>query len=236
MRLYDDLATWWPILAPPELAAGEAAALLGLLQGAAGAVETLLDLGSGVGPVHAHWPDVRGVLVDRSAAMLEVARAVAPGREHVCADLREVRLGRRFDAVLLHDVVMYLLTDADLDAALATARAHLRPGGALLVLPDAVEETWVEGVVSGGGGDGERAAHLTEWHWDPVPGDGLTRVDLSLLVRVAGEVLAVHEHHTLALRSRAQLWGAITRAGLRPVEADPVLAATAGEVFLAVAP
>lgn len=34
-----------------------------------------------------------------------------------------------FDAVLAHDAISYMLTEDDLRAVFATARAHLRPGG-----------------------------------------------------------------------------------------------------------
>ena len=44
--------------------------------------------------------------------------------------MRTLRLGRTLDAVLVHDAVTYLTTDEDLRAAMETAFAHLRPGGA----------------------------------------------------------------------------------------------------------
>jgi SAM-dependent methyltransferase len=45
-------------------------------------------------------------------------------------DIRELDLGRRFDAVLMMFTVLgYQLEDADLMATLATVRRHLEPGG-----------------------------------------------------------------------------------------------------------
>ena len=126
-RLYADLAPWWPALSPPEEYVEEAAYALDLLADAAGgAVTSLLELGCGGGHLASWFPsDLEAVLIDRSEAMLGVSRQHNPAREHVQADMRTVRLERRFDAVLLHDAVMYLNTEEDLRAALTTVATHL---------------------------------------------------------------------------------------------------------------
>ncbi|MCK6502215.1 class I SAM-dependent methyltransferase [Myxococcota bacterium] len=239
-RLYEELAAWWPLLAPPEDYADEASLTLAILAHGRGApLGSLLELGSGAGQLALHMPaDLDVVLLDLSPAMLAASRAWNPGRTHVQADMRDADLGRRFDAVLLHDAVMYLLEPEDLAAACATAARHLVPGGAFLVLPDVVEEDFREGHVAGGAADlptaPGRAARMLEWHWDPVPGDGRYRVDMAFLLREAdGTVRCLHDVHTMALRSRAALWAAIRGTGLTPVEAPPHLAARCGEVFLA---
>ena len=74
--------------------------------------------------------------------MLELSRGLNPGCEHLLGDMRTLRLGRTFDAVLIHDAVMYMTSEADLRAALETAFVHLRPGGAAVVAPDCVRETF----------------------------------------------------------------------------------------------
>lgn len=234
MRLYGDLSAWWPLLTPPDGYAPEAEEIRALL----GPCRDLLELGCGAGLLAAHWPDLRRTLVDRSPQMLALAGTHNPDAVRVQADLRALRLPDRFDAVLLHDAVMYLLEPEDLAAACATAARHLVPGGAFLVLPDVVEEDFREGHVAGGAADlptaPGRAARMLEWHWDPVPGDGRYRVDMAFLLREAdGTVRCLHDVHTMALRSRAALWAAIRGTGLTPVEAPPHLAARCGEVFLA---
>ena len=45
-------------------------------------------------------------------------------------DLRTLRLGRSFDAVLVHDAVMYMTSERDLRSMAVTAFQHTRPGGA----------------------------------------------------------------------------------------------------------
>jgi SAM-dependent methyltransferase len=102
-----------------------------------GSFRSILDLGCGTGnhaiPLARRGYDVVGV--DISEAMLERARAKAGagGPEFELGDIRDVRLGRAFDAVLvLFAVLGYQRADDDVLAALRTAREHLRPGGLLL--------------------------------------------------------------------------------------------------------
>jgi SAM-dependent methyltransferase len=103
-----------------------------------GPVRTLLDLGCGTG-THAFAFARRGYSVtgaDRSPAMLEVARGKAagfaahPAPVFVEGDLRTLRLGRTFDAVvMLFAVLGYQTGDDDVATALHTVATHLAPGG-----------------------------------------------------------------------------------------------------------
>src|SRR5262245_37325508 len=115
-RLYTDLASWWPLLSPPEEYRGEAEAALGLLRDALGHVPaTLLELGSGGGNNALHLKRHAAMtLVDLSPDMLATSRALNPGVEHVEGDMRTVRLNRTFDAVFIHDAIMYMITEDDL--------------------------------------------------------------------------------------------------------------------------
>lgn len=97
--------------------------------------------------------------------MLAVSAALNPDCEHRQGDMRTVRIGRTFDAVFVHDAVMYMTTERDLRAAIETAFVHCRPGGAALFAPDCVCETFVSETEHGGhDGDGPRVpgsvAHL----------------------------------------------------------------------------
>lgn len=233
--LYGALASWWPLLSPPETYEAEGAVYAALLsQAAVGPVRTVLELGSGGGNLAANLPDAWDVtLLDASEAMLDVSRRLNPDRAHVVGDLRTARLGRTFDAVVLHDAVMYLLSPADLDAAVATIAAHLRPGGACLVVPDVTEDTFFETTMEDGADDEDRAARLIEWRWDPDPSDGVFLTELVLLLREHGRVRVVHETHPMGLFSREQVADALAAHDLGLVPPDLPPGIELGEVFLA---
>ncbi len=143
-RLYDDLAWLWPVFSPPEEYAEEAAHWRTVLREALGpGRHPVLELGVGGGHNLSHLaPDFEVVAVDLSARMLENSRRLNPGVEHRLGDMRTLRLGRTFRAVLIHDAVSHLLSEAELAATFATAAAHLDPGGLFVCSPDAFRETF----------------------------------------------------------------------------------------------
>jgi SAM-dependent methyltransferase len=112
--------------------------LLDVLRNADGDVHRILDLGCGTGS-HALVLADRGlevVGVDRSTDMVNIARQKAAEMpadrrpELVTADIGELRLDERFDAVLMMFAVLgYQRTNEEVTNALATARAHLDVGG-----------------------------------------------------------------------------------------------------------
>nr|MBA2460122.1 class I SAM-dependent methyltransferase [Gemmatimonadales bacterium] len=108
-RMYGDLAEWWPLLSPPSEYEGEADDLLPRLGVAPGAPpRTLLELGAGGGSLAFHLKHhFKLTLSDLSPGMSAVSRALNPECEHVLGDMRSLRLGRRFDVVLIHDAIMY---------------------------------------------------------------------------------------------------------------------------------
>ncbi len=149
IRLYNELAYLWSVISPAEDYAVEALHWLRAIRSKLGpGRHSLLELGVGGGHLLSHLtPRHQAAAVDVSPRMLELSRERNPEVEHHLGDMRTVRLGRRFDAVLIHDAVGYMLTQDDLRAAFETARAHLRPEGLLLVAPDIVAESFREGKV-----------------------------------------------------------------------------------------
>ncbi len=170
-KLYDELASWFHLLTAPADYAEEAAFYRSALIDACDAPpRTLLELGSGGGNNASHLKaHFEMTLVDRSPGMLDVSRGLNPQLEHIEGDMRTVRLDRLFDAVFVHDAVMYMTTEADLRAAMETAFVHCRPGGAALFAPDHVRENFRPTTKHGGhDGDGRSFRYL-EWVWDPDP-------------------------------------------------------------------
>lgn len=216
-RLYEELADWWPLLSPPAHYVEEVADLRRFLDAAPGEPpRTILELGSGGGSVAYHLRSAYALtLTDRSEAMLAVNRAVNPECEHVLGDMRRLRLGRTFDAVLIHDAIMYATSEADVRATLATAHAHGRPGSGLVVVPDHVRETFGPSTSTGGedGPDGRGLRYL-EWIWDPEPADTTYEVAYALLLREAGGKVRVEgDRHRLGLFPRATWLAWLEAAG-----------------------
>lgn len=241
LRLYTELAPWWPLLSPPDAYVDDAMAVHALIQQVLRREpRTLLELGCGSGTLASHLPpSVQVELNDLSPEMIAVATTRNPGAITHCADLRTLRLPRTFDAVLIHDATMYLDQRADVEAALETAHAHLEPGGVLVLMPDFVEETFYPGTDAGGGDDASgRAVRLLEWRWDRDPEDGHFEVEMALLLRdTDGTVRSVHEQHSMSMYSLSQWWQMLAAAGFTVVPVDPTtlpLEREVGEVIVAV--
>jgi SAM-dependent methyltransferase len=205
-KMYEALAAWWPLLSAPEDYAEEAAFYANTLAGACeGPLCSVLELGSGGGNNASHLKSCfEMVLVEPSAGMRTVSRALNPECEHVEGDMRTARLGRQFDAVFVHDAICYMTTEADLRRAIETAFVHCRPGGAALFAPDHVRETFRPST-DHGGHDGEtHSLRYLEWTWDPDPADSTYLVDYAFVLRAPdGGVRVEHDRHVEGLFSRA---------------------------------
>jgi SAM-dependent methyltransferase len=152
--------------------------------------------------------------------MLALSSSLNPECEHVLGDMRTLRLGRTFDAVLVHDAVMYLTTEADLQAAIETAAVHLRPGGVAVFLPDATLESYAP-ATDHGGHDGEdgRSLRYLEWAHAPDPGATTAEVDYVVVMREPGRPpRVVQDPHTVGLFPESTWRRLIAGAGLEIVD------------------
>jgi trans-aconitate methyltransferase len=218
--MYTDLASWWPVLSPPDEYADEAPVMAGLLDTGPRPVRTLLELGCGGGHLASHLPaelpGVRQTLVDISEQMLAVSRRLNPVAEHLLDDMRTMRLGRQFDAVLVHDAIDYLLTRDEIEALAATVAAHLAPGGAAVLAPDHAADTFRPGTDWGGSDapDGRSARYL-EWTHDPNPADTWAQADYAFILRDAnGRVTYEGETHRFGLFAVSDWLEVVSGAGL----------------------
>jgi SAM-dependent methyltransferase len=215
-RLYSDLASWWPLLSAPQEYAEEADfARQTLCEASPAPPRTLLELGCGGGNNASHLKKhFQMTLLDFSTDMLEMSRRLNPECEHIQGDMRTVRLDRAFDAVFIHDAIMYMTTADDLRRAMTTAFAHCRPGGTALIMPDFVRETFVSGVHHGGHDDTARALRYIEWTFDPDPADTTYTVDFVYLLREGnGPVRVEHDAHVFGLFSRSEWMVLLDQAG-----------------------
>jgi SAM-dependent methyltransferase len=219
-RLYTDLAVWWPLFSPPSEYGDEAADLLPpLLEAPDVPPTTLLELGSGGGSLAYHLKERLALtLTDRSADMLAVSRKVNPECEHVLGDMRTLDLGREFDLVLIHDAIMYATDSGSVRGTFATAYRHCRPGGAVLIVPDCVRETFQADTSTGGNDDADgRGLRYLEWTWDPNPNDDTFEVAFAFLLREPdGTVSVESDRHRCGLFPRSAWLAWIEEAGLAP--------------------
>jgi SAM-dependent methyltransferase len=218
-RLYTDYADWWPLVSAPGDYAEEAAVYRKVLSAAptrrTGGVRSLLELGSGGGNNASHLnKDFEMTLVDLAPGMLDVSRELNPECRHVVGDMRTVRLGEQYDAVFVHDAVGYITDRGGLEATVATAHAHCRPGGVVLFVPDTVRETF-QAHTSHGGHDGAgRALRYLEWAYDPDPEDSVYTTDYVFVLRAPGvEPEIVFDRHQLGLFSIAEWTASLEAAG-----------------------
>lgn len=205
-RLYNDLAYLWPIMSPPEEYAEEAALDRAALREFLGpGRHAVLELGVGGGHNLSHLTaDFAATAADVSEQMLALSRRLNPDVEHLRGDMREMRLGRTFKAVLIHDAVSHMLSESDLFAAFRTAAAHLEPEGVFLTTPDYFRETFrgprVE--VETHTGHGLELTYL-EYAHDPDPDDCTLETVFTHLIREGGRLRIEHDRMITGIFSRA---------------------------------
>ena len=188
----DYLAVYAPRLTGAATAAEAAfaARALGLRPG-----DRVLDLGCGTGRHAAALAGagMRVVGLDLSAAYLRAARSGPGGRRcgWVRADVRAVPFAGRFDAAVSMFSAFGYFDEAGDAAALASAAAALRPGGALLI------DTLSRDLAAAGAGTGEERAlggggRVREVRaFDPVGGRGHVRFEIT---GPGGEVRTASHH------------------------------------------
>ena len=212
-RLYSDLSYLWPIISPPEEYAGEAGFFGDVIREELGSGRhMLLELGVGGGHNLSHLTaDFECTAVDLSPDMLALSQGLNPGVEHHVGDMRNIRLKQTFDAVLVHDAASYLLTEQDLRETFATAAAHIRQGGVLMVAPDWVQETFPDGwVYTWHRQQGNIEVNIQEVMTDPDPADTQVESTYTYTIKKDGETtIEVDTHVTglFSLNTWAELMG-----------------------------
>ena len=212
------MAYLWPIISPPEEYGSEAAFFGDVIREELGpGRHKLLELGVGGGHNLSHLTDdFDCTAVDLSPAMLALSKGLNPGVEHHVGDMRNIRLERTFDTVLVHDSASYLLTEQDLTETFATAAAHLRPGGVLMVAPDWFQETFPDGwVYNWDRQQGDMEINIQEVMVDPDPSDTQVESTYTYTIKKAGVTTVEVDTHITGLFS-IQTWSDLMgQAGFR---------------------
>lgn len=203
--LYRDLVPWYRLLDPYEDHLDEGTAFkANFFRVDMPKQPTLLELGAGAGHNAYHLVDeFTCTLVDLSPEMSGLSRELLPQCEHIVGDMRTLRLNRTFDAVLVHDAIVYMQSEEDLRAAVQTAFVHTRPGGAAIFAPDCVRETFRDHTELYEANDETRAMRTIEWSWDPDPNDDTCVVEYVFVLRDGIEVKTYHDRHVEGVFSRA---------------------------------
>jgi len=207
VKLYSELAEWWPIFSAPEEYREEAAFFARVLTDSCDPPpRSVLELGSGGGNNASHLKARYAMtLVDLSPRMLAVSQALNPECQHLEGDIRTIRLGRSYDAVFVHDAICHMTTRAELGAVMQTAFEHCRPGGVALFAPDFVRETFVENTDHGGNDTDRGSVRYLQWTTDPDPSDTTYFVDFAILIRdPQGRMRLEHDRHTYGLFKRSE--------------------------------
>ncbi|MCI0439948.1 MAG: class I SAM-dependent methyltransferase [Chloroflexi bacterium] len=202
-RMYDEFAHLWTLISAPEDYAEEASYWRDALRAKLGpGRHEILELGVGGGNNLSHLVgEFQATAVDASEGMLQNSMRLNPGVEHHVGDMRSVRLGRAFDAVLIHDAICYMLTEEDLRATFATARAHLKPGGVLIVAPDWFRETFPGTTLTTHPArrDGHVELSFVEFDYDPNPEDTTIETIFVYFIREGGKLRVEQDTHVTGL-------------------------------------
>ncbi len=215
-RLYNDLSYLWPLMSPPGEYAEEAGYWLSLLRGAlGGARHEILELGVGGGHNLSHLTaHYDATAVDISENMLELSRRLNPSVTHHHGDMRNVRLSRKFKAVLIHDAISHMLSEKDLSDTFFTAAAHLQSSGILLVAPDYFRETFASPAAECRTQTGE-TIQLTcfEYAHDPDPDDTTMETVFTYMIRENGMLRIEHDRMITGIFARKTWVRLISEAG-----------------------
>lgn len=195
--------------------AAESASLHELIQSRNPGASSLLDVACGTGAhlahLRAHY-DVVGV--DLEPAMLARARQRMPDVTLVQADMVELDLDRRFDAITcLFSAIGYLRSAAALDRTIAGLSEHLEPGGVIVIdgwiRPDAWRDPGTVHALAGLD-DGVAAARVARTHRD----GAVTTLEMHHLLATLTGVDHIVETHQLTLFTDDEYRSAFERAGL----------------------
>ncbi|EIM05535.1 type 11 methyltransferase [Planococcus antarcticus DSM 14505] len=217
MKLYKELAEWWPLMSPHTEYEEEAYLFLKIIEHYHPAIKTALEFGSGGGSnafyLKKHFSMT---LTDLSLDMLKVSRELNPNCLHMQGDMRKIDVGTEFDLVFIHDAISYFTDKADLLAVMNNAKKHLKPEGLLFIMPDQYTETFEPRTSHGGIDKNGRGMRYLEWSYDSDPEDGVTETEYAYVMRDRdGRITHEHDTGKAGLFSMPEWEGLLAEAGFQ---------------------
>lgn len=184
---------------------------------------SVLDVGCGTAE-HARLLHTRhGYLVaglDIEPRFIGLARKKLPGADFWTEDMAEFSLGRSFDVILcLFSAIGYVVTLDRLESALRSFRAHVSPGGLVLVEPWFQPAAWSHGRVFVHTAESDDLSVV--WMSHSGHDGGRSILDFHYLIGTRDGVEHRTERHELGLFTKEEMEAAFVAAGFDSVEHDP---------------
>lgn len=219
MKLYKELADWWPLMSPHTEYEEEAGLYLEIIRRHHTGVRKAVEFGSGGGSNAFYLKRAfEMTLTDLSEDMLRVSRALNPDCRHLQGDMRTIDAGTEFDLVFIHDAITYFTDKQDLLAVMRNAKRHLNESGILLIMTDQFTETFRPGTNHGGTDGGGRGMRYLEWTFDSDPGDHATETEyLYILKERNGAIAREHDSARSGLFAMAEWEELLEEAGFGAV-------------------
>ncbi len=202
LRLYRDLSWTWPIISPPENYIEEVEFFIGKINKYKKIeTKTLLDLGCGGGNMDWTFKKYFDMTsIDISPDMLALAKKLNPEIEYINGDMRTVRLNKKFDAVVIHDSILYMQTLDELKAAFKTAYEHLKENGLIITYCEEWPEHFIQNNVRSQRNTGDNIDLVfIENYYDPDPDDSTYEGTFIYLLRRDGKLEIFHDYHTFGI-------------------------------------
>ena len=237
MKLYKELAEWWPLMSPHTEYEEEATIYAEIIQRHHPEVKEAVEFGSGGGSNAFYLKRYFSmVLTDLSPDMLEVSRQLNQDCEHFQGDMRTLDAGKNYDLVFIHDAITYFIDPADLLKTFQNAKRYLKKGGILLIMTDQFTETFTAKTNHGGVDQGGRGMRYLEWTYDSDSADHMTETQYLYVMRDKnGEVFKESDSVRSGLFSMAE-WEILLRdAGFGAIFEPVNYSMEPGEYFAIVA-
>jgi trans-aconitate methyltransferase len=215
MKLYHELAEWWPLLSSPDEYAEEAELYWKIIRKYRPNITSALELGSGGGNTAFHLKKYFPLtLTDISPEMIRVSKKINPDCEHKVGDMREINLNKSYNLVFIHDAIMYMTSEEDLRKVFHVAYSHLDPDGILFTAPDFFKETFKPATSHGGHDGPDKSIRYLEWTRDENPEDNLVETDYAYILKdETGLTRIEYDHEVYGIFTKRKWNDLLTHSG-----------------------
>lgn len=224
MSVFDAYARYYDLVNESKDYPAEAQYVASLIKAHGGKKSALLDIGCGTGR-HAEQLAANGFTVeglDRSEAMIALARSRTPDIQYHVGNVCDLDLGKKFSVVsALFHVISYLTEDDQLRDAFQHIRDHLEPDG-LLVFDcwhgPAVLHQRPEVRIRRLGHNGERVVRIAEP--EMLPDKNRVNVNFQIFVEHDGSWSEFMEEHPMRYLFRPEIENLLSDSGMELLRAE----------------